>query len=59
MRDVFVVESLRTPFGSFGGSLSDVDAPVLGGTVMKALLDRTGVDPALVDEVIARCSAPE
>jgi len=53
MRDVFIVESLRTPFGSFGGSLSDVEAPVLGGTVIKALLEKTGLDPARVDEVIA------
>jgi acetyl-CoA C-acetyltransferase len=53
MKDVFVVESQRTPFGSFGGVLSDVEAPLLGGSVMKALLERTGVDPAQVDEVIA------
>ncbi|WP_224981625.1 thiolase family protein [Geomonas agri] len=53
MQDVFVVESLRTPFGSFGGSLSDVEAPVLGGTVIKALLERADLNPAQVDEVIA------
>ena len=52
MSDTFVVESLRTPFGSFGGALSDVDAPHLGGTVMKALVERSGLDPAAVDEVI-------
>ena len=53
MKDVFIVESLRTPFGSFGGTLSDVEAPLLGGSVMKALLERTGLDPAEVGEVIA------
>ena len=53
MKEVFVVESLRTPFGSFGGVLSEVEAPLLGGTVIKALLERTGLDPAEVDEVIA------
>jgi len=53
MKDVFVVESQRTPFGSFGGALSDLEAPVLGGSVIKALLERTGLDPAEVDEVIA------
>ncbi|HBG07798.1 MAG: acetyl-CoA acetyltransferase [Geobacteraceae bacterium GWC2_58_44] len=53
MKDVFVVESQRTPFGSFGGVLSEVEAPVLGGSVIKALLERTGLDPAEVDEVIA------
>ena len=53
MKDVFVVESQRTPFGSFGGVLSDIEAPILGGSVIKALLERTGLDPAEVDEVIA------
>ncbi len=53
MKEVFVVESLRTPFGSFGGVLSEVEAPLLGGSVMKALLERTGLDPAEVGEVIA------
>jgi len=53
MKEVFVVESRRTPFGSFGGVLSDMEAPVLGGSVIKALLDRTGLDPAQVEEVIA------
>jgi acetyl-CoA C-acetyltransferase len=52
MSEIFVVESLRTPFGSFGGSLSDVDAPHLGATVMKALVERNKLDPALVTEVI-------
>ncbi|ACH39839.1 thiolase [Citrifermentans bemidjiense Bem] len=53
MKDIFVVESQRTPFGSFGGVLSDVEATVLGGGAIKALLERTGLDPAEVDEVIA------
>ena len=53
MKDVFVVESQRTPFGSFGGVLSEIEAPILGGSVIKALLDRTGLDPAQVQEVIA------
>ena len=53
MKDVFIVESLRTPFGSFGGVLSHLEAPVLGGSVMKTLLERTGLDPSEVDEVIA------
>ena len=53
MKEVFVVDSLRTPFGSFGGVLSDIEAPLLGGAVMKALLERTGLDPTRVDEVIA------
>lgn len=52
MKDVFVVEALRSPFGSFCGMLSDVEAPKLAAAVMKGLLERTGVAPDAVDEVI-------
>jgi acetyl-CoA C-acetyltransferase len=52
MSDVFVVDALRTPFGSFNGVLADVEAPVLAATVMKELLTRTGLAAGAVDEVI-------
>jgi|SRR5271157_29032 len=52
MSDVFVVQALRTPFGSFGGSLSDVEVTRLGGMVMKAVVDQAGLEPAAVNEVI-------
>ncbi|MGZ3937012.1 MAG: thiolase family protein [Flavisolibacter sp.] len=52
MKDTFVVESLRTPFGSFGGGLSEIEAPHLGGTVMKMLSERADLDPAVINEVI-------
>jgi len=52
MADIFVVDALRTPFGSFGGALSEVDAPRLAGAVMQALVERAGLGPADVDEVI-------
>src|SRR5690349_18297927 len=52
MGDVYVIEALRTPFGSFGGMLADAEAPQLAATVIKGLLDRSGFDPAAVDEVI-------
>ena len=52
MVDVFVIDALRTPFGSFGGALSDVEAPHLAGSVIKALVERAGLDPGAVDEVI-------
>jgi len=53
MEEVYVVKALRTPLGSFGGSLSDVPAARLGAQVMAALLSRSGLDGALVDQVIA------
>jgi acetyl-CoA C-acetyltransferase len=53
MSDVFIIEALRTPFGSFGGTLADVPAPQLAATVVKELLVRTGVAPEQVGQFIA------
>ncbi len=52
MEEVFVVAGLRTPFGSLNGVLADVEAPQLGATVMKGLLEKSGLAPAAVEEVI-------
>jgi acetyl-CoA C-acetyltransferase len=52
MEEVYVVEALRTPFGSFGGMLSDIEAPQLAATVMKRLLEKTGLPAEAVCEVI-------
>ena len=52
MKEVFVVESLRTPLGSFGGTLADVEAPRLAAAVIKGLLAKTGLPAEAVDEVI-------
>ena len=47
-----VVDGLRTPFGRYGGALKDVRPDDLAAHVVSALVDRTGLDPALVDDVI-------
>jgi acetyl-CoA C-acetyltransferase len=52
MTDIAIVAARRTPVGSFNGALSSVPAHYLGETVLRALLEETGVDPADVDEVI-------
>jgi acetyl-CoA C-acetyltransferase len=52
MDDVVIVAALRTAVGKFGGSLSKVPAADLGASVIKALLENTGVDPATISEVI-------
>lgn len=52
MREVVVVQAVRTPVGSFGGSLKDVSAVDLGALVIREALQRSGVDAASVDEVI-------
>jgi len=49
---VYLVEALRTPFGSFGGGLSTIKAPVLASEVIKALLKKISLLPEDVDEVI-------
>ena len=52
MRDVVICEPLRTPVGRYGGALRDVPAADLAATVIRALVDRTGIDPALVEDVL-------
>ncbi len=52
MRDVYVVEGLRTPFGSFGGALKDIEAPVLASEVIKEMLKRTQLKGDDFDEII-------
>jgi acetyl-CoA C-acetyltransferase len=51
-RDVVIVDAVRTPIGSFGGSLSTLPASELGRIVIEGLLMRTGQDPEEIDEVI-------
>ena len=52
MRDVVIVSAVRTAIGSFGGSLKDVPAADLGALVIKEAVNRAGVKPELVEEVI-------
>lgn len=47
-----IVSPIRTPVGKYLGALSDLSAGELGGIVIRALMDRTGVDPNLVDDVV-------
>ncbi|MCH8350753.1 MAG: acetyl-CoA C-acetyltransferase [Chloroflexi bacterium] len=52
MREVAIVSPVRTAVGSFGGALKDISAAELASTVIKETLDRSGLDPAKVDDVI-------
>jgi acetyl-CoA C-acetyltransferase len=52
MRDAVICEPLRTPVGGFGGALRDVPAHELAATVIRGLLDRTGLPPDSVDDVV-------
>ncbi|HEX7152485.1 MAG TPA: thiolase family protein [Thermoanaerobaculia bacterium] len=50
--DIYLIAALRTPIGKFGGTLASLTAPQLGTASAKATLERSGIDPAAVDEVI-------
>ena len=52
MREVVIVSAVRTAIGSFGGSLKDVSAVDLGAIVIKEAVNRAGIKPELVEEVI-------
>jgi len=55
MAEAFIVDAVRTPVGRRGGGLSGVHPADLGGHVITALLDRSGVDPGEVDDVYFGC----
>ncbi len=55
MREVYVVNCCRTAVGSFGGSLKDVPAVEMGAIVVKEALNRAGIAPENVDEVMFGC----
>jgi len=50
-----ICEAVRTPIGRFQGGLAAVRGPQLGATVIKAILERTGIDAGTIDEVIMGC----
>jgi len=52
MRRAAIVSPLRSPIGAFGGALRTVGAGELGAYMVKELLQRTGIDPALIEDSI-------
>ncbi len=52
MPEAFIVDAVRTPVGKRGGSLSTIHPADLGAHSIQALMERTGVDPAAIDDVI-------
>lgn len=51
MREVVIVSAVRTPIGSFGGSLSSVSATKLGAAAIKGAIEKAGIDANIIDEV--------
>jgi len=55
MTEAYIVDAVRTPVGRRGGGLAGVHPADLGAVTLKALMDRTGVDPAAVEDVVYGC----
>ncbi len=55
MREVVIASAARTPIGSFGGTLKDIPTRTLGAVAVKGALDRAGIKPEMVDEVVMGC----
>jgi acetyl-CoA C-acetyltransferase len=55
MAEAYIIDAIRTPVGKRGGGLSQAHSADLGAHVIKALMDRTGVDPGAVEDVIFGC----
>lgn len=54
-RTVYIVSAVRTPIGAFGGSLKDFTATQLGAVAIKAAVERAGIQPETVEEVLMGC----
>jgi 3-oxoadipyl-CoA thiolase len=56
MTDAFVIDAVRTPIGALGGVLSPVRPDDLAALILKSLVERTGIDPAQVEEIYLGCA---
>src|SRR6185503_7801188 len=54
-KEVVIVSAVRTPIGAFGGALKDLSATRLGAIAIKGALERAGVTPGQVQEVLMGC----
>jgi 3-oxoadipyl-CoA thiolase len=56
LREAWIVEAVRTPVGRYGGALASVRPDDLAALVIKAVVERSGIDPALIEDVILGCA---
>jgi 3-oxoadipyl-CoA thiolase len=56
MREALIVDACRTPIGRFGGALSGVRPDDLAAVVLRAIVERTGVEPGSIDDVVLGCA---
>ncbi|MFK8050480.1 MAG: acetyl-CoA C-acyltransferase [Halioglobus sp.] len=60
MRDAVIVSTARTPIGkAFRGAFNDTEAPAMGGHVVRAAVERAGIDPGMVDDVLMGAAAQQ
>ncbi len=55
MKEVYIVSAVRTPIGSFGGALKDVPATKLGAIAIRSAIEKAGIQPEQVEEVLMGC----
>ena len=56
LREAWIVEAVRTPIGRYGGALAAVRPDDLAALAIRAVVDRSGIDPALIEDVILGCA---
>jgi 3-oxoadipyl-CoA thiolase len=56
LREAWIVDAVRTPIGRYGGALASVRPDDLAAIAIRAVVDRTGVDPSLIEDVILGCA---
>jgi len=56
MQEAVIIDAIRTPIGALGGSLASVRPDNLAAIVLEAIIDRNGIDPAIVEEVYLGCA---
>ncbi|HJP89898.1 MAG TPA: acetyl-CoA C-acyltransferase [Candidatus Limnocylindrales bacterium] len=56
LREAWIVEAVRTPIGRYGGALAAVRPDDLAAIAIRAVVDRSGIDPSLIEDVILGCA---
>ncbi|MFL5686671.1 MAG: thiolase family protein [Chloroflexota bacterium] len=56
MREAWIVDAVRTPIGRYGGALASIRPDDLAALVVRCVVERSGIDPALIEDVILGCA---
>ena len=56
VHEAWIIEAVRTPIGRYGGALASVRPDDLAAAAIKAVVDRSGIDPTLIEDVILGCA---